>query len=620
MASNRASDWAVSKTSRVALVFAVSLCLSVTTAFSPTVSVFGRHRLAVGDSSFLRSVAALPRSARNHVQGLNKLRMAMMDNRPDQSGDEEGKSQGGELGADQNLTHSEMFVPGAVSATQLQYMACQTQLKHAVDEEDFETAASIKDTMKALEQAELKAMYRKILDKSSALREANERAKTRNSLEDDLQRAVLEEDFEEAMRLKESIDAAKARAKTGAARLPLLRRIDMVWIESEIGSRIVQARAREEERMKDPITRLESELKHALEDEFFEDAAQIRDQLQAEEQERDVKKMHRDMKRQLAFKTAELERLKRNPVLHLNHQFQAAVDAEEYELAASVLFELRQAEADRMFHALRKSVKAAEERNRRSSPANQLETELDQSIAEEDFEKACELRDKLNARDKFSGLQAALQDAESTGRFEEAQMIKEHLVDMYARDLSTPMLMAMGFQYTPPAFRIGQPIYHKTLGFRGVVLGWHDSCRASESWMQHHEIDKLSNGRNQRFYHILPDTRDVSLSKTEDGLWIGDCDPAFLCGRDASDRLPFMQTGYVAEQYLAPLGFEQCTGVFASVLKPLKSIISGSTPVQHPLVPFYFMSFRAGRYRSDRRLRDIMFYHIPEWLDEDEPR
>lgn len=57
-------------------------------------------------------------------------------------------------------------------------------------------------------------------------------------------------------------------------------------------------------------------------------------------------------------------------------------------------------------------------------------------------------------------------------RFEEAQMIKEHLVDMYARDLSTPMLMAMGFQYTPPAFRIGQPIYHKTLGFRGVVLGW----------------------------------------------------------------------------------------------------------------------------------------------------
>lgn len=118
-------------------------------------------------------------------------------------------------------------------------------------------------------------MYRKILDKSSALREANERAKTRNSLEDDLQRAVLEEDFEEAMRLKESIDAAKARAKTGAARLPLLRRIDMVWIESEIGSRIVQARAREEERMKDPITRLESELKHALEDEFFEDAAQV---------------------------------------------------------------------------------------------------------------------------------------------------------------------------------------------------------------------------------------------------------------------------------------------------------------------------------------------------------
>lgn len=66
----------------------------------------------------------------------------------------------------------------------------------------------------------------------------------------------------------------------------------------------------------------------------------------------------------------------------------------------------------------------------------------------------------------------------------------------------------------------------------------------------------------------------------QDGLWIGDCDPAFLCGRDASDRLPFMQTGYVAEQYLAPLGFEQCTGVFASVLKPLKRWVHVLLP--HP--------------------------------------
>lgn len=56
------------------------------------------------------------------------MQMAMMDNRPDQSGDEEGKPQGGELGADSNATKSDMIVPGSVSETQLRYIACKVRM------------------------------------------------------------------------------------------------------------------------------------------------------------------------------------------------------------------------------------------------------------------------------------------------------------------------------------------------------------------------------------------------------------------------------------------------------------------------------------------------------------
>ena len=59
--------------------------------------------------------------------------------------------------------------------------------------------------------------------------------------------------------------------------------------------------------------------------------------------------------------------------------------------------------------------------------------------------------------------------------------------------------------------RVGQLVEHKSLGFRGVVLGHTRVCAAPSSWMEHHRIDELPRGREQYFYHIIPDTRDVSL-------------------------------------------------------------------------------------------------------------
>lgn len=67
MASNKNLDWAmVAKTAHITLFFAVSLCLSATSAFSPTLSPIG-SKLDIGGLHFIRNKIAFPRAARNIV-------------------------------------------------------------------------------------------------------------------------------------------------------------------------------------------------------------------------------------------------------------------------------------------------------------------------------------------------------------------------------------------------------------------------------------------------------------------------------------------------------------------------------------------------------------------------
>ena len=67
---------------------------------------------------------------------------------------------------------------------------------------------------------------------------------------------------------------------------------------------------------------------------------------------------------------------------------------------------------------------------------------------------------------------------------------------------------------------------------------------------------------------------------------------------------------------------------------PCRSLKSTS-PIKHPLIPHYFISFRNGMFRSNSRLRQLFFYHMvqlflivwvtektcvqPEWLQDGRP-
>ena len=56
--------------------------------------------------------------------------------------------------------------------------------------------------------------------------------------------------------------------------------------------------------------------------------------------------------------------------------------------------------------------------------------------------------------------------------------------------------------------RLGAGLVHHKYSYRGVIVGYHPRCEQSEAWIRQMDVDSLKYGREQPFYHVLPDTRD----------------------------------------------------------------------------------------------------------------
>ncbi|KAF1844040.1 YccV-like-domain-containing protein [Cucurbitaria berberidis CBS 394.84] len=52
-------------------------------------------------------------------------------------------------------------------------------------------------------------------------------------------------------------------------------------------------------------------------------------------------------------------------------------------------------------------------------------------------------------------------------------------------------------------FKVGQLFQHKRYSYEGVITGWDVACDAGEEWIENMGVDRLPNGRNQAFYHVL---------------------------------------------------------------------------------------------------------------------
>jgi len=52
-------------------------------------------------------------------------------------------------------------------------------------------------------------------------------------------------------------------------------------------------------------------------------------------------------------------------------------------------------------------------------------------------------------------------------------------------------------------YKVGQVFRHKRYAFNAVITGWDVECGKGSDWMAHNNVDSLSKGRHQSFYHAL---------------------------------------------------------------------------------------------------------------------
>lgn len=52
-------------------------------------------------------------------------------------------------------------------------------------------------------------------------------------------------------------------------------------------------------------------------------------------------------------------------------------------------------------------------------------------------------------------------------------------------------------------FKVGQVFRHRRYGYTAVITGWDMECGMTVDWITHNQVDSLSRGRHQSFYHAL---------------------------------------------------------------------------------------------------------------------
>ena len=115
------------------------------------------------------------------------------------------------------------------------------------------------------------------------------------------------------------------------------------------------------------------------------------------------------------------------------------------------------------------------------------------------------------------------------------------------------------------AFKIGEVLEHTKHGYRCTVFGWDHVCKANNEWVRLSNIDELSQGKAQAFYHVLV------------------CNEATLFDEDIK---------YVPQENLVPVRVNEGEACEA---------------ICHPAVPHYFSSFnpREAKYMPSEELRKL---------------
>lgn len=109
-------------------------------------------------------------------------------------------------------------------------------------------------------------------------------------------------------------------------------------------------------------------------------------------------------------------------------------------------------------------------------------------------------------------LRTEMQRAVEDERYGDAAQLRDQLKQIEAATVEASAAAAQ-VKDMQRKFRLGQRVVHATKGYRAVVCGWDAGCCESEQWKESAGLQSLRRGPQQRFYHLLVDTRDWKVDQ-----------------------------------------------------------------------------------------------------------
>lgn len=251
-----------------------------------------------------------------------------------------------------------------------------------------------------------------------------------------------------------------------------------------------------------------------------------------------------------------------------------------------------------------------------------LKEDLAAALEVEDFAEAQRIRDEVEARDEAERLSRELHRAHSAGNADEVCMLTSRLVEAYIDQMNPRMLRDLGYKgFTRAAFNLGDVVTTKA-GFRGVIVAADDKCMASDEWCARNGVERLKDGKERRFYHVIPDLRDAKVTPRR--LWkqqvpsskdceygIVDIDPAFLLGMSKRDKSPQALTAYVSESDMTKFDHDKPPEPGSWFLSNVIRSVIPESPISNTLVSKMFFSYSRGRYLYGGTVRDVTLFQFP---------
>ncbi|OCK80559.1 F-box domain-containing protein [Lepidopterella palustris CBS 459.81] len=85
----------------------------------------------------------------------------------------------------------------------------------------------------------------------------------------------------------------------------------------------------------------------------------------------------------------------------------------------------------------------------------------------------------------------------------EGQRLLQYANRIHASDRIQKPITARTARAASVKYKVGHLFNHRRYRYEGVITGWDTRCGASEEWIRHMDVDSLSQGRHQSFYHVL---------------------------------------------------------------------------------------------------------------------